>query len=163
MTTGERVLAGEQDTVCLAQRLAAAVMRLRPDAPLLIYLEGELGAGKTTLSRALLEALGWEGPVPSPTYSLFEPYETGLPALPLVLHLDLYRLADPAELEFLGLRDYLGSPSLWLVEWPQHGRGFLPAPDLVLTLKHGGGDARCLRLTACSARGQRLQADANVS
>jgi tRNA threonylcarbamoyladenosine biosynthesis protein TsaE len=97
-----------------------------------LYLSGELGSGKTTLAAALLQALGVEGPVRSPTYSLLELYE-----LPrgLALHADLYRLQQAEELEQLGLRDYLGGRALLLIEWPERGHGYLPPPDLHLRLE----------------------------
>jgi tRNA threonylcarbamoyladenosine biosynthesis protein TsaE len=116
----------EAATVALGGRLAAA---LTPG--LLLTLSGELGAGKTTLSRGIVQGLGHRGAVKSPTYTLVEPYEhTRIP----VYHVDLYRLADPEELELLGLRDYLRGDSLLLVEWPERGAGFLPAADLRITM-----------------------------
>jgi tRNA threonylcarbamoyladenosine biosynthesis protein TsaE len=99
----------------------------------LVFLEGDLGAGKTTLVRGLLRGLGHHGPVRSPTYTLVETYE--LPGA-LVHHLDLYRIADPDELEFLGIRDLLDGTSLVLVEWPERGAGILPAPDLRVRIEH---------------------------
>lgn len=108
-----------------------------------LHLRGDLGAGKTTLVRGLLRALGHQGTVRSPTYTLLEPYE--FPGF-TVLHFDLYRVADPDELEYLGVREQSGEGSLWLVEWPDRGAGWLPAPDLVATLVPDG-DGRRLRLT----------------
>ncbi len=91
-----------------------------------VHVSGDLGAGKTTLIRAWLRALGVRGTIKSPTYSLVEPYDGPIP----VYHLDLYRLNDPWELEALGLRDWLAENALLLVEWPERGEGVLPQGDL---------------------------------
>ncbi len=115
-----------------------------------IYLRGELGAGKTTLARGLLRQRGVTGPVRSPTYTLMEPYQTaGGP----VFHLDLYRLADPEELHFLGIDEIAGAGALALIEWPERGGDLLPAPDVTIELTHDGG-ARQARLAAGSERGR---------
>lgn len=101
---------------------------LLPVGELVVYLQGDLGAGKTTLVRGLLRALGHTGRVPSPTYTLVEPYTLGGRELK---HLDLYRIADPEELAFLGIRDMGG---VLLIEWPERGPHFLPPPDMTCRL-----------------------------
>lgn len=119
---------GEQAQESLGLWLAARL----PDAAL-VFLTGDLGAGKTTLVRGLVQALGHSGRVKSPTYTLIEPYEIGKRKL---YHMDLYRLADGEELEYLGLREMLAEQALLLVEWPQRGQGWLPDPDLAISIEH---------------------------
>jgi tRNA threonylcarbamoyladenosine biosynthesis protein TsaE len=116
------------------EAVGAELARTRParrDALTVVYLTGDLGAGKTTLARGFLHALGVAGIVHSPSYNLMDVYETRTGP---VVHLDLYRMRDPSELEPLGLRDEARPGVLWLVEWPQRGEGWLPPPDLVITL-----------------------------
>lgn len=129
--------------------LAAALANSAPETAV-VYLEGELGAGKSTLARAWLRSRGVIGAIKSPTYTLVERY-------PLpdgeAAHLDLYRLAAASELDFLGLDDLATDTTLWLVEWPERGQGSLPAPDLQVQLQAEGGGRRA-RLVAVSPEGQ---------
>lgn len=118
----------------------------------LVYLEGDLGAGKTTLTRGILRAYGYQGAVKSPTYTLVEPYELGEQR---IYHLDLYRLADPEELEFIGGRDVLADDALCLIEWPSRGEGWLPAADLRIQLSVAE-QGRSAQLIVGSPLGQRV-------
>ena len=119
-------LADEAASMSLAARLAPLLMDLH-----LVTLRGDLGAGKTTLVRGMLSALGYSGRVKSPTYTLVEPYEIDSKT---VFHFDLYRLTDPEELEYIGFSDYLDETSLCLVEWPEKAAGMLPVADLDISL-----------------------------
>jgi tRNA threonylcarbamoyladenosine biosynthesis protein TsaE len=134
----------EAQLIALAQRLAPAL-----DAVGVLYLAGDLGAGKTTFARALLGALGVAARIKSPTYSLIESYAAaGLG----VHHLDLYRIADPGELEWLGLADLVSEPHLLVVEWPERAGAALPPADLVVHLAHAGL-RRTVAFEARSTRG----------
>jgi len=130
-------------------RLAAG-LPTRTDASTVIYLNGDLGAGKTTLAKGLIRGFGIDDIVRSPTYALIEPYEAqGF----TVVHLDLYRLRDPSELEALGLRDWAGPGNVWIVEWPQKGGSRLPAADLEIDLT-AAADSHALDATARTAFGR---------
>ena len=134
LTPNNLLLEDAEATVALGARLA----RHLPERAV-VYLHGDLGAGKSTLARALLRALGVTGTIRSPTYTLVEQYP--LAAGGVALHLDLYRIGDPGELEFLGLD---GDISLWLVEWPERGQGALPPSDLDIELAVEGLGRRCV-------------------
>ncbi|MEE4246883.1 MAG: tRNA (adenosine(37)-N6)-threonylcarbamoyltransferase complex ATPase subunit type 1 TsaE [Kangiellaceae bacterium] len=115
------------------ERLGGQIAELLPVGSL-VFLVGELGAGKTTLVRGLLRSMGFNGSTKSPTYTLVEPYQFDNKT---VYHFDLYRLADPEELEFIGIHDYLDDANaLTLIEWPEQGEGWLPDADLVIKLNY---------------------------
>lgn len=126
------------DSPAAMERLGADILA-KHASPLRVYLEGDLGAGKTTLVRGALRALGHRGPVKSPTYTLIEPYEAGGQRL---YHLDLYRLSDPGELEYLGLRELLAEPAWVFIEWPERGRPWLPPADLTVRIAVTGATTR---------------------
>jgi tRNA threonylcarbamoyladenosine biosynthesis protein TsaE len=149
MTEQHWELADEDATRAFGTMVAEAL-----DSGLVVYLRGELGAGKTSFARALLTALGVGERIKSPTYSLVEGYQAkSRPAW----HLDLYRIADPGELEWLGL-DALSDPAaVVLVEWPERGQGALPGPDLEVGLAYSGL-GRHARLQPRTERGERLLA-----
>lgn len=131
----------------LGARLARGIDKIH-----LLYLHGALGTGKTTLVRGILRALGHVGLVKSPTFTLVEPYSfDGL----IVYHIDLYRVSDPEELEFLGFRDYLESESVCLVEWAERGVEKLPSPDLDVMIQNVD-DTRTVELESYSDRGTEL-------
>ncbi|WP_439107375.1 tRNA (adenosine(37)-N6)-threonylcarbamoyltransferase complex ATPase subunit type 1 TsaE [Congregibacter sp.] len=138
-------VATEADMVSLGESLAQQL----PEGATL-YLHGELGAGKTTLTRGIARGLGHRGAVKSPTYTVVEPYEDLEKPL---YHFDLYRLGDPEELEYLGIRDYFDTRALVVVEWPERGGDFLPRPDLEIRLTVDGS-GRALQMTSHSLKGR---------
>lgn len=142
-------LKDETDTLALGESLGRALSGA--EEGLVLFLEGDLGAGKTTFCRGLLRGAGHSGAVKSPTYTLVEPYE--LQTL-TVNHFDLYRLGDPEELEYMGIRDYFRPNDVCIIEWPERGEGVLPPPDLRLALSVEAGGRRAL-LSADTSRGWR--------
>ena len=139
----------EADTAAFAQRLA----QLPAVRHAFIALQGDLGAGKTTLVRHLLRALGVQGRIKSPTYTVVEPHQaTGFPAW----HFDFYRFGDPREWEDAGLRDIFATPGLKLAEWPEKAAGVLPRADLVIRIEALTEEARRVTLTPLTPRGQEL-------
>jgi len=129
-------LPDEAATERLAAALAIACLGPATTQPLVIFLEGDLGAGKTTLVRALIKSRGYRGRVKSPTYTLIESYVLNGTQ---IHHLDFYRVADAEELTYLGVRDLVSEPGLWLIEWPHRGLGFLPPADLRVLLSYAAG------------------------
>jgi len=140
-------LIDSDQTVKMGRDIALSV-----DQATTIFLHGDLGAGKTTLTRGFVQALGHKGNVKSPTYTLVEPYEV----TPWnIYHFDLYRLCDPEELEFMGIRDYFTDTSLCLIEWPQRGFGLLPQADIELSLTYIDTH-REVSLTSNTPNGQKI-------
>jgi tRNA threonylcarbamoyladenosine biosynthesis protein TsaE len=143
----------EADTAAFAQALAASLPAVDGVTDAFIELRGDLGAGKTTLVRHLLRALGATGRIKSPTYAVVEPYSL---ARGPVWHFDFYRFSDPREWLDAGFRDIFASPGVKLVEWPEKAAGLLPPADWVLELFTQEDDSRQVRITAQTARGQTL-------
>ncbi len=139
-----------------AQLRLASVLAAHCEAGSVIFLEGDLGTGKTTLVRGFLQSLGFQGNVKSPTYTLVEPYQL---AAQSIYHFDLYRLGEPDELEYAGGRDYFDGESICLIEWPEKAEGYLPEPDLVCQLSYqslDGVQGRGCELKANSVKGEQM-------
>ncbi len=145
----DSVLNSAEQTEAFAAKLAMAV-----SAPCFIALQGELGAGKTTFARGFLQALGHQGKVKSPTYTILEPYQIGELT---IYHFDLYRLADPEELELIGAHEMFNEKCINLIEWPEQGEGWLPQMDLWLKIDYSG-QGRRFALSATSQRGELILA-----
>ena len=141
---------GEAAMVALGQQLGGAC---REGA--IIFLQGDLGAGKTTFARGFMHGLGYSDPVKSPTFTLVEHYMVDHHR---VYHFDLYRLSSPEELEFMGIRDFFHLGSICLVEWPERGVGYLPGPDLRLTIHYVTAGVRRIHVETTTALGRSLLA-----
>lgn len=125
----EVFLKDESETLSLGARFARNISFQKQT---LVFLKGDLGAGKTTFVRGFLQALGYRGLVKSPTFTLVEPYVIDHKN---IFHFDLYRLKAPSELEHIGLEDYFSQNGLFIFEWPEKGEGYLPAPDVVISFE----------------------------
>ena len=141
------LLEDEQKMQVFGEKIAQVIGQI--NAPLLILLNGDLGAGKTTLSRGILNGLGHRGSVKSPTYTLVEPYDLEIGK---VFHFDLYRLVDPEELYDIGFNDYLTESQLCMIEWPGKGGSLLPKADISLQI-NSNGTGRQVILTAQTSLG----------
>ena len=141
-------LPDEAATINIGRALASVVLSKLKQG-IVVYLNGDLGAGKTTLTRGFVQGMGHKGNVKSPTYTLVEPYDLGLWQ---VYHFDLYRLADPEELEYMGIRDYFSDNCCCFIEWPEKGVGMLTEADLIVNLIYSG-EQRNITLHAKSVKG----------
>ncbi len=147
MTMFEKTLVDESATVAFGKSLISAI-----SGACIIWLHGDLGAGKTTLSRGIIQGAGHQGNVKSPTYTLIEPYELETRN---IWHFDLYRLADPEELEFMGVRDYFAGNNIAIIEWPERGQGVIPQPDLDITMLYKE-EQRVIRINPLTDIGRRI-------
>ncbi len=120
----------------------------------ILHLNGELGVGKTTLVRGFLRALGHTGKVKSPTYTIVEPYQ--IDELTSIYHFDFYRLGEPEELDYLGIRDYLENKSICIIEWPEKGGDFTPPPDVEIQISYQHTNNRLLEIKANTEIGQKI-------
>jgi tRNA threonylcarbamoyladenosine biosynthesis protein TsaE len=146
-------------TEAATQAWASALARKPQLHNATIELHGDLGAGKTTLVRHLLRALGVQGRVKSPSYAVVEPHEVATPSGPLAIsHFDFYRFTDPREWEDAGFRDIFTAPGLKLIEWADNARAALPVPDLAIYITAHDDDSRSVQLHAHTATGTVLLA-----
>ena len=139
------------EDVAATERLGAVLAGILPDG-MVIFLQGDLGAGKTSLVRGALRALGHQGAVKSPTYTLLEEYSL---AGKDIIHFDLYRLTDPEELDLIGIRDYFNGKASCFIEWPQRGLGCLPREALRIKIPLDG-NGRVARITSSSESGMKV-------
>jgi len=144
-------LADESATIAMGNKLADIVKKSLKQG-IVVYLYGDLGAGKTTLTRGFVQGMGHNGHVKSPTYTLVEPYDLDEWQ---VFHFDLYRLSDPEELEYMGIRDYFADNCCCFIEWPEKGHGMIKAPDLQINLAYSD-EQRTLSVQAKTALGEQV-------
>lgn len=145
------ILADEIATIAMGKRIAD-IVKSKLKQGITVYLNGDLGAGKTTLTRGFVQGMGHIGNVKSPTYTLVEPYDLSDWQ---VYHFDLYRLADPEELEYMGIRDYFNDRSCSFIEWPEKGQGMIASADMVIDLAYFD-EQRSITLQSASEIGQQL-------
>jgi len=141
-------LANEEQQITLARTVAEQLK-----SSFVMLLKGDLGAGKTTFARGFIQASSFDGVVKSPTYTLVEPYPIN--AGRMCYHFDLYRLADPEELEFIGARDYFNQQDVCLVEWPEKAAGYLPSADWICVFEYME-EGRNLKINALTEKGKVL-------
>lgn len=168
LTTIDLYCRQEADTASLAKHLAASFEHFltnQPGSHLNISLEGDLGAGKTTFARYLIQALGHEGKVKSPTYNLCEPYPLQLKEQAITVHhFDLYRMRDPLEWQEAGFAEHFDVPGICLIEWPEKAEGTLPAFDIQIQLATGADEnERIITINVLSAQGKTLVDDIQAS
>jgi len=143
------LLVDEVATIAMGTQLAQ-IVKTELKQGLVVYLNGDLGAGKTTLTRGFVQGMGHKGNVKSPTYTLVEPYELNDW---YVYHFDLYRLSDPEELEYMGIRDYFNESCCCFIEWPEKGQGMLADADLIINMAYSD-EQRVITLEAKTALGR---------
>ena len=137
-------LSSIEDTKKLGQELAKEILKRKGEAAFVVFLDGDLGTGKTTLVKEIIFALGVKEKVKSPTFTIIEPYELNNEN---IYHVDLYRIIDPSELEIIGLREYLNeSNAIIFIEWPEKSYGYLKKFDLKISLKHLSENERKCRI-----------------
>ncbi|MFQ3209964.1 MAG: tRNA threonylcarbamoyladenosine biosynthesis protein TsaE [Colwellia sp.] len=151
----EYFLPDEAATIAIGSGLAEVLKNAAVQHTLVVYLNGDLGAGKTTLTRGFVRGMGHVGNVKSPTYTLVEPYEL---ANWRIFHFDLYRLADAEELEYMGIRDYFNSDCCCFIEWPEKGTGLLAKADLIINIAYQG-EQRVIELQAESVHGEQVMTE----
>lgn len=145
-------IADENAMTEFGARLMSVLAATESHRGIILFLNGDLGAGKTTLSRGMIQSFGHQGNVKSPTYTLVEEYHLNGKH---IYHFDLYRLSDPEELEFMGIRDYFSADSICLLEWAEKGQGMLPPADLLVNISYADS-ARNLELIASSTLGTQI-------